>query len=294
MGVAVQRGKVRMAKTLKVLKWLGIGFAAIVVLLLVAIYGISQYHISRSWSPEPIAQRALVQGDPVEGKRLAAIYGCSGCHRRNLQGGTFVDEPLMGKVYASNLTRKLEQYSETEMSQAIRQGMRPDGSGFVIMPSNAFAVLTDEEVADLLAYAQTIPVGGEDYPTPKLGPIARAFLAMGEFKTAPAMAEAAQGNMPWFIEGHEEGRRLVYAACSECHGTDLTGEPLAGSPDLAIGAAYDLADFTKLMRTGKGAGGRDLGLMSEVAKGRFVHFTEEEIGLIHAYLVERAEKIPAD
>ena len=81
------------------------------------------------------------------------------------------------------------------------------------------------------------------------------------------------------------------AACSECHGSDLTGDPLAGSPDLSMAAAYELADFSKLMRTGKGAGGRDLGLMSEVAKGRFAHFTEDEIAAIHAYLVARSEKV---
>ena len=280
-----------MAKTLKFLKWLGIGLAVLIILLLVAIYGISQYHMSRSWSPEPVAPLAMANANPVEGKRLAAIYGCSGCHRANLQGDPFIEDGMMAIVYASNLTRKLEQYTEAEMTQAIRQGMRPDGSGLVIMPSNAFAVLTDSEIADILAYAHTLPAGGEDYPTPKLGPIARAFLAIGEFKTAPALAKAGEDMMPWFIDGQEEGRRLVFAACSECHGSDLTGDPLAGSPDLSMAAAYELADFSKLMRTGKGAGGRDLGLMSEVAKGRFAHFTEDEIAAIHAYLVARSEKV---
>ena len=280
-----------MAKTLRVLKWIGIGLLALIVVLLIAIYAISQYHISRTFTPAPAARLALAEADPAEGKRLAAIYGCSGCHRSNLQGGPFVDDAMMATVYASNITRKLEQYNDRQMAQAIRQGMRPDGSGFVIMPSNAFSVLRDEEVADILAYARTIPIGGEDHPKPSLGPIARAFLAVGEFKTAPAMADHEKDKMPWFVEGHEEGRRLVFAACSECHGSDLTGNPLAGSPDLSIAAAYELADFTTLMRTGKGAGGRDLGLMREVAQGRFAHFTEEELAAVHAYLVARAEKV---
>lgn len=280
-----------MAKTLKILKWLATGIVAIIVILLLAISAISQFHISRSHEAKPVPAAALTGGDPVEGKRFSAVYGCSGCHRPDLQGGKFVDEALLATVYASNLTRKLEQYGDAEFVQAVRQGMRPDGSGLVIMPSQAFAVLRDSEMADILAYLHSVPAAGEDHPHPSIGPMARAFFTIGEFGTAPAMAEEWKDRMPWFVEGHEEGRRIVIAACGECHGSDLTGESFAGAPDLSIAAAYDLDGFTRLMRTGRGASERDLGLMAEVSQGRFAHFTEDEIAAIHGYLVARAEKV---
>lgn len=48
--------------------------------------------------------------------------------------------------------------------------------------------------------------------------------------------------------------------------------------------AYDLEQFTHLLRTGKGAGERELQLMSPVAREAFVHLTDEEIAALHAYL----------
>ena len=38
------------------------------------------------------------------------------------------------------------------------------------------------------------------------------------------------------------------------------------------------------MREGIGLGGRELGLMREVAIGRFAHFTEAEVDALYAYL----------
>jgi hypothetical protein len=52
--------------------------------------------------------------------------------------------------------------------------------------------------------------------------------------------------------------------------------------------SYDLPEFTRLLRTGIGVDGKEHGLMSEVAKARFRHFTDEEIAGLHAYLVARA------
>jgi hypothetical protein len=53
-------------------------------------------------------------------------------------------------------------------------------------------------------------------------------------------------------------------------------------------ADYSPEAFTQLMRTGKGLGERDLKLMSEVARSRFVNFTDEEISELYRYLMTRA------
>ena len=56
--------------------------------------------------------------------------------------------------------------------------------------------------------------------------------------------------------------------------------------------AYDLPAFSKLMRTGVPADGRKLKLMDEVARNDFSHLTDEELSALHAYLVERARRVP--
>ncbi len=59
-----------------------------------------------------------------------------------------------------------------------------------------------------------------------------------------------------------------------------------------MAAAYDPADFEKLLRTGVAAGDRRLGLMSASAPGRFNVLTTGEIAALHAYLRARAEAAP--
>jgi hypothetical protein len=72
------------------------------------------------------------------------------------------------------------------------------------------------------------------------------------------------------------------------------GEPKPGTkaPDLIVAGAYDLPEFKRLMRNGVASGNRKLGLMGEVARDDFRHFTDEEIAAIHAYLAERVSRAP--
>jgi hypothetical protein len=63
-----------------------------------------------------------------------------------------------------------------------------------------------------------------------------------------------------------------------------------GAPDLTIAAAYDLADFERLLRTGVAAGDRKLGLMSQIAPERFNALSHEEIAALHDYLRARADR----
>jgi hypothetical protein len=44
------------------------------------------------------------------------------------------------------------------------------------------------------------------------------------------------------------------------------------------------------MRTGLGLGDRELGLMGQVARSRFLRFADEEVGALHANLVDPATR----
>mgnify|MGYP000156122405 CR=1 FL=1 len=57
-----------------------------------------------------------------------------------------------------------------------------------------------------------------------------------------------------------------------------------------MAAAYSPAEFERLLTTGIAPGGRELGLMKEVALGRYRHLTPAERSGIHAYLMALNER----
>jgi hypothetical protein len=64
---------------------------------------------------------------------------------------------------------------------------------------------------------------------------------------------------------------------------------LTGAPDLIVVGSYGVPELTRLLRTGIGVDGKEHGLMSEVAKGRLYHLSDQQITDIHRYLLERAK-----
>jgi cytochrome c553 len=89
---------------------------------------------------------------------------------------------------------------------------------------------------------------------------------------------------------HGEGQYLALTVCTECHGMALTGACDGTAPNLAIVAAYSKPAFEKLMATGVPAGSQTLGLMGEVARERFSHFTKDEVDALYNYLSARARE----
>ena len=227
------------------------------------------------------------------GQRLSNLTGCSDCHGKDLRGSLFIDEGwLHGRYYASNLTRKARTYSDEDLARIVRDGIRPDGRGVAAMPAMGFVRLTDNEVADIIAFIRSVPVGGIDQPDHYIGPLDRWELWRGlTMKPAVSYVAAERGKDPADPgPEHEASRHLARIVCAECHSGDFKGNGWdTGAPDLAVIRAYGLPEFTRLMRTGIGADGKEHGLMTIVAKSRFHHFTDQEIADLYAYLVARAK-----
>mgnify|MGYP001596501439 CR=1 FL=1 len=82
------------------------------------------------------------------------------------------------------------------------------------------------------------------------------------------------------------GEYLAMTSCNECHGFDLRANaPWPGSaPDLIVVGAYSEAEFARLMREGVPSSGVELPMMGPVARGRFSHWTDEEVADLYAYL----------
>lgn len=225
----------------------------------------------------------------AKGERLSAVLGCKGCHDTNLTGGEWINEPAFAILYSNNLTHSVQRLSDLQLETILRTGKRPDGRDVYEMPSEAFAPLSAPDMKALLAYLRTLKPAGHEWPAMKLGPEGRAELANGKFKPTASWVEEEKGKAPVDL-GPElgRGRYLSHLACGECHTPTLAGKDEPFRPDLMVVSAYSRAEFEELMRKGVAKGGRELPLMSSVARGRFAPLAPDEVDAIYAYLSARA------
>jgi mono/diheme cytochrome c family protein len=275
-------------------RWVRRGLLAGAILLLAGyatVYGTSQRAVNRSYEA-PLAEVAFAAtpGLLAEGERLARIRGCIGCHGREMEGQVFFDERWVARIVAPDLTRIAAELTDAELERVIRRGVRPDGRGVWVMPSNMFYHLSDEDVAAIIAYIRSVPPRNGPRTEVRLRLLGRVGLATGKF---PAITGAIDASEPRMTVNRDDplslGRYLALTSCTECHGMDLRGHP-PQTPDLRIAAAFSPEAFTRLMREGTGLGGRELGLMGLVGRDRFSHFTDAEIAALHAFLVTLAHE----
>lgn len=282
----------------KALKWAGIGLGGLIALLILAaivVYAWSEIILRRDFPAAAETLPALSPAEKAEAPRLARVLGCLSCHGEGLKGKLMFDAPGVARVFAPNITKIASKASDQQLAAAIRQGIGHDGRGLHIMPSPMYSRLTDRETASLVAWIRTLPRAEGQTRGLSAGPLGRLGLVMGSFPSGPERVAEYRSQAPIALgPEHEAARHLAAIACSECHGPALMGGsagPDDKTPDLRAAAGYDSAQFRTLMRTGRPPTGRDLGLMTTVAKQDFSHLADAEIDSLHAYLVARAKRL---
>jgi cytochrome c553 len=239
-----------------------------------------------AFSPNDVSAPATLV---AKGERLSHVLGCRGCHGKDLAGKEWIDEPQFAVLYSSNLTHSVRRFDNAEIETILRTGVSPGGEDLWEMPSEAFAPLSDADMQAVLAYLRTLKPTGQDWPSLKLGPEGREEIAAGKFKPTKQWVQEEKGKAPIDLGAkHARGRYLSQLACGECHTPTLDGKDEPFRPNLTVVSAYNRADFESLMRKGVALGGRELPLMSGVARGRFSKLTADEVDAIYAYLSARA------
>ncbi len=273
----------------RLLKWVGLGLgglAALVVCAAVAILLVSRSKLNKTYDV-PLTEIAVPadSGSVALGRRLAAIRGCPGCHGADLGGQVLVDEPLLGRFSAADLTRVAAKYTNAELERAIRHGVKSDGHSVLGMPSAMFYDLSDADLGAVIAFLRSQPRVDRMLPMNRIGALGHFGLALGKYIPEAAAIDHEAVRLPASARSDQVayGRYLARTSCTECHGMDLRGSP-RGTPGLAVAAAYSADDFVRLMRTGVPLSGRQLRLMTEVARDRFANFTAAELAALHAYL----------
>jgi cytochrome c553 len=197
-------------------------------------------------------------------------------------------EPGVARIVAPDPTQAAARYSDVELEAIIRHGLRPDGRSVVAMPSEMFRHLRDEELARILAHLRSVPPANGPAPEVTVGWKGRIGLALGEFHTTEHYVQKVERLRFEVPDSLADGLYLARTACTECHSADLTRDPSGRPPDLKIVAGYSEAQFRHSLHTGEALGGRELPLMSEVARHRLSAFTDAEVTVLYRYLRSRA------
>jgi cytochrome c553 len=286
---------------MKLIKTLGLGLLSIVVLLVAVVYGVSEAKLRKTY--EVAAATGLtVTKDPAQiarGKHLAtAVAKCTDCHTEDLGGKKFIDGGPLGTVYASNLTAgkggTLASYTDAQLDAAIRHGVRPNGRGLMVMPSDEYNGLSNEDVSAIIAYLRSLQPVDREQGKSYLGPLGRALYASGQLPFIPAERidhAAGPKAAPPAGPTREYGQYLVgVGGCRGCHGPNLVGgpSPEPGAPPAAnitpagpIGQ-WSEADFTRTIRTGTRPDGSKL--KDFMPWRSMASHTDEELHAIWLYL----------
>lgn len=180
----------------------------------------------------------------ARGRYIFALAGGCGCHTAAdgpvNAGGRPLKTPY-GTFYGTNITpdptHGLGQWTDRQIIDAIRLGVRADGSVMSpVMPYPAFSGMSDEDVSALVAYLRSVPpVARENTPHEVSIPLMTIAMRLWRwvfFDHTPPPATAPR-------EGVERGRYISehISHCQECHtprtmvGTLDRSRYLAGNPD---------------------------------------------------------------
>ena len=233
------------------------------------------------------------------GRYLYNTRGCAECHGADGAGKTIVRDGGM-LVVAPNITAgpngTTAHYRVVDWVRTVRHGVKPNGNPVMIMPSEDYSRLSDEDMAALVAYLEQMrPVSGAkaviDVPVP-----VKALYAFGVIKDASEKIDHALAP-PQAVPAAVTPAYGAYVAatCTGCHGADLAGGRVPGAPpswppaaQLAPGKGsamnrYPTADaFMAMLRTGHRPDGSAISPVMPF--GSFRQMNETDLRALYAYL----------
>ena len=262
------------------------GVAILAALGAVAVLGAAEWRLHAPW-PAPLAPLRIQPAAALatEGERAFHVFGCQGCHGQ--AGKVLFEARGVGRLVAPNAARRARGYSDAELVRLIRRGVRKDGSSLIAMPAEVLAGVSDQDLAGIIAYLRQAPVLADQAGSTRWGPLGYLALAMGK---VPISAAGAPGiDPPRVRPDGRMGAYLVGTVCRHCHELEAShddGWGMVAPPLRVVARSYRRSEFSRLLRTGEGLGGRQLGVMTTVARSDLSWMTDAEIESIRAYLLD--------
>jgi len=203
------------------------------------------------------------------GRYLYLSRGCGECHGANGAGSEFINDGKGMRVRAPNITpgagSAVAAYGPADWERTVRHGVKPDGRPLMVMPSEDYNRLTDDDLAALVAHVRHLPPVEGDGALVQLPAMVKVLYAAGVVRDA---AETIDHRLPPSKPVPEAVTAThgayVANACIGCHGAQLSGGKIPGTPPEWPAAANltpgegsvlpryaDAQAFTAMLRTGK-------------------------------------------
>lgn len=246
------------------------------------------YHLADEDLDIRMDQASVARGEHL----VEVLMGCTDCHGDNLAGKYLFDDPLFGRIAATNLTPGKggigSTYQDVDWEHTIRHGVGPDGKPLIYVMSSLYHNVGDDDLADMIAYLKNLPPVDRELPPTTVGLLSR-LLVLTDSSLLPAQiihhdhGEIIAPNPGATIE---YGQYLA-TACTICHGADFTGRLSVGG-GLNLTLAGDLSqwaedDFRRALRTGYTPDGYQL-VEEEMPWRRIGKLSDEELKALWLYL----------
>ena len=263
------------------------------------VYATTNYRLRRTHNVEvrpvsiPTDAAAIARG-----KHIVTTRSCADCHGADFGGAKVVDDPAAGQLFGPNITRGRgglpANFSDLDYVRAIRHGLAQNGRAFILMPSLEYTTLSDEDLGAMIAYLKTIPAVDRERGPVQPGPVIRALMLAGQVQlSAEEIDHAAHRPASVAPSPTAEYGRYLAAACTGCHGPNLSGGKIPGAPpdwpataNLTPHASSRLPAWTEqqfitTLRTLQRPDGSKIHPLMPAAIGQM---TDEELQAIWAYL----------
>lgn len=225
---------------------------------------------------------------------------CTECHSSDLGGKVVIDNPIMGRWVAANITGpNVKQMTGGDWLRLLRHGVKPDGRA-TTMPCTDFTWFSDQEISDIAAFVRSQPQVSRELPDLVMGPVFAVMFAQG---VIPVSAEVIDHNAPRLkyppaLEPSLELGKHLATTCSGCHGKNFSGGKITGGdPDWpparnitfhASGlAGWTLEDFKTALHKGVRKDGSPIQAPMPIAFTQ--NLADAEVEALYVFLKQQPE-----
>jgi hypothetical protein len=258
-------------------------------LFLLLIVGGATYFVTYQPKFRPASTEKIesTQARLERGRYLAeAVLGCFDCHADHDvkkyalpavgpagAGGVCMGQPgsFPGVICMPNITPDRETglggWTDGEIIRAIREGVHQSDRSLLVMPTQVFSNMSDEDVQAVVAYLRSQPPAGEPTPENRWNVIGALFINLVDFQTARAPVGQVSAPPPDTLE--YGGYMISIIGCRDCHGDQLQGKVESGQPGPPPGPnltqsmpGWTEAEFLTFFNTGQRPDGSAVPLLT--------------------------------
>jgi mono/diheme cytochrome c family protein len=249
----------------------------------------------------PVAPLIVTPPGPslTQGSYLYATRGCADCHGATGAGKEVIRSGAM-LVVSPNITggpdSATAHYTQSDWVRTLRHGVKPDGRPLMIMPSEDYNRLSDDDVAAVMAYVRQLPPVPGRRALVQLPVAVKVLYGFGHVQDAAEMIDHSLApQAPLAPAVSVAYGAYVANGCIGCHGATLSGGKIPGAPpewpapaNLTPGSGSAMTHyrtpeaFIAMLRSGKRADGS--AISSVMPFGSLRQMNDVDLQALHRYL----------